>query len=535
MQGMNPDFLGPTVHQVEVEVDWIEGWAPGDVALEALKAELRHWVVTGVEISLRVDPPIPLPQWRAAEDTFGAAAALVHANGDPTRAEGDVTQLHVAYLPTLRPVGMRAALGVAMALPHGPRPEDMRMTVLLGTDAIQKIAALWIGPRKVERTVMVHELGHVLGLVSDAEHQHRGDPNHCRNSSCLMVSSRSKGAAVVAAPRAIFLGRLPTTYCSVCRGDLAAAQELFAESAKDPVAWASLTAERASAARERRIAFLLQSGDVEAAVTELRSPDQEPNLGWLLTLARTLRGLGRWEQALEAGRRLGPLDAQARAVRVRADPLMDMGRWEEALQEIEDAKARGTYEWRLEMQALLGAGRVQEADGRLRLEVEKATDPRQKARILHERLWLWRAAGDPAHALELLAPVSRRGLRADPGLALEAGRALPAQGRTEEARELLDPFARKKKAGSGWYVTDIAHARALTGDSAGALRAIERTSEWFRPGDVSLLRSRIVAVLRSPRRLADCRRTLPPGGRTTRTPISSRRTRTCAVAQRTSA
>ena len=496
LDGMNPDFLAPGVRQVQVEVDWIEGWKPGEVALQALQAEIRQWAPTGTDVSVRVDSPISRLDWSAAEDTFGHTAALVRANGDPTGGEEHVTQLHVAYVPTLRPFGMRGALGVTLPLPHGTGADEMRMSLVLGTEQIQKIAALWIGPRKVERTVLVHELGHALGLVSDGAHQHRGDPSHCRNSSCLMVSSGNKAAMVVGAPRAIFLGRLPTKFCSVCRGDLESARHLFAASEQDPVAWAKLVAERRAADRDQWIAFLLQSGDIERAVTELQSPEHAPSLEGLWTLSRTLRGLGRWEEALGAGRRLEALDPQGRSVQCRAGPLLDMGRWEEALQEIEQAKTLGTYEWRLEAQALLGAGRAQEADDRIRLMAEQqVNNPGMSTWLLRHRLWLWRAAGDPARAAGLLADVPPRDLRADPALAVEAGRALLAGGSTEQARKLLDPLAREKKAKSRWHVALVAQARALTGDAAGARRAVDAWSEWFYPGEQSLLRGEILATL----------------------------------------
>src|SRR6185503_10550934 len=205
LHGMNPGFLGPNVRRVDVEVDWIEGWKPGEAAVEALRAEIRQWAAPGAEISTRVDPPVSREDWSEAEDTFGHTAALVRANGDPTGTAEHVTELHVVYVPTLRSFGAHGALGVTLPLPHGPHAEDLRLCLVLGTEQIQKIAALWIGPRKVERTVLVHELGHALGVVSDGAHQHRGDPSHCRNSACVMVYSGNKAAMVVGAPRAIFL------------------------------------------------------------------------------------------------------------------------------------------------------------------------------------------------------------------------------------------------------------------------------------------------------------------------------------------
>lgn len=39
---MNPDCLGPGVSRIEVEIDSVEGWLPGERAIEALRTELRR-------------------------------------------------------------------------------------------------------------------------------------------------------------------------------------------------------------------------------------------------------------------------------------------------------------------------------------------------------------------------------------------------------------------------------------------------------------------------------------------------------------
>ena len=60
---------------------------------------------------------------------------------------------------------------------------------------------------------------------------------------------------------------------------------------------------------------------------------------------------------------------------------------------------------------------------------------------------------------------------------------------------LLSPLARKKKANNRGEIAAIAQARALTGDAEGALRAVERSQEWFLPGELCLRRGEVLATL----------------------------------------
>jgi len=491
LSGMNPDLLGPKVRHVHVEVDWVEGWVPGERALEAMKEELRRWIPAQAEVQVHVDEPIALERWTRAEDTFAHAAGLVREQAAAPPPEEETTDLHVVYVPSLRPFGEAGALGLTVRFPEDSRTDVTRATVLLSTERIRKVAVLWIGPRKVEHAVLVHEVGHVLGLVADGAHQHRGDPTHCRNSACLMVSSANRGALLAGAPRAIFLGRLPTAYCAACRHDLEAARSLYAS--QTPEAWSSLQTQRAIEDRRTQVAFLMESGEAEAAVVELQSweSDREVGLRWL---AQTLRGLGRAEEAFAAGRELASLDPQGRTVETRVDPLLDMGRWTEALEEVDRAKAAGYHDVRLEMRALVGAGRAEEADERLRVFASKA-DPRAVSWVHKERLWLWRAAGQPKRGVQLYQSLSSREVKRDPDLALEAGCLLLDAGRTEEAQQLLRPLAKRSKARHRGEVAAIVRARAHLGDGEGALRGMEKTKSWFYPGEFDLLRGEVLAIL----------------------------------------
>ena len=81
-------------------------------------------------------------------------------------------------------------------------------------DQIRDEARLWITGATIERTVLVHEAGHAIGL------------NHCTRPDCVMYKPRPEDGVwdwrmVLAnlAP-ALFLGRIPDDFCALCRRDL---------------------------------------------------------------------------------------------------------------------------------------------------------------------------------------------------------------------------------------------------------------------------------------------------------------------------
>ena len=78
-----------------------------------------------------------------------------------------------------------------------PAMQDNLDTLVGPIDSPADKLALAINSRLIEQMVMLHELGHAVGLVNDglpmsAKHQDDGHGHHCSNPNCLMYWMNSR-------------------------------------------------------------------------------------------------------------------------------------------------------------------------------------------------------------------------------------------------------------------------------------------------------------------------------------------------------
>ena len=124
-------------------------------------------------------------------------------------------------------------------------------TVFLFSERIAEVAALLVTPRKVEQAALVHEMGHVLGLVSNPDHQERDNPFHCTEPQCVMAYQRLRGQIYNALPET-FAGQTPNDYGDKCRADIERVKSIWVERAGDPGFRDELIARRRSQELETR-------------------------------------------------------------------------------------------------------------------------------------------------------------------------------------------------------------------------------------------------------------------------------------------
>lgn len=212
---LNPFLLTNRISErVIIEVDWVEGGEPKEEALDGLVHALVSVCPPGKAIDLRVDEAIARSAWEAARQSAdgweGLAAAAFDAHPASRRT---AERVHVLYLPE-----GDAWFGPGVSGRHESR--EGIDTVLIFFEQVRRVAQLWITPRKVEQSILIHEFGHVLGLVANPEHAQREYPAHCNRKKCVMNQPGAL-AALRNAPAALFTGKIPHDYCKRCRKDLA--------------------------------------------------------------------------------------------------------------------------------------------------------------------------------------------------------------------------------------------------------------------------------------------------------------------------
>ena len=132
--------------------------------------------------------------------------------------------IYVLYAPRSRPVYDRNVPGMTDTVELELDGDTRALPVILMfSERIRDKAMLWISPPRVERSVLIHELGHVLGLVTNPAHTQRGHPAHCTEAGCVMHQPRLRSLVYNALP-ALFAARVPSRFCRFCRDDMAAAR-----------------------------------------------------------------------------------------------------------------------------------------------------------------------------------------------------------------------------------------------------------------------------------------------------------------------
>jgi len=234
LEGMNPFLLTNLVSgRIVVEIDWIEGHEPDPVALELLQERLRTSGPPAKQIRIQLDDEIPLAIWESVPGDFRARSVQLgpHLDHDPGNwLEEEL--IYVVYVP-----GRPEFLGWTRTMTY-ERDDDLWVvpTIFMFPETIEHKAQLWVTARRIERAILVHEAGHVLGLVADPDHQERDNPRHCTEPPCVMAHMGTRAQLYNAFP-ALFGGKVPDDFGDKCRADMTRVKQIWAARAEEDPAF----------------------------------------------------------------------------------------------------------------------------------------------------------------------------------------------------------------------------------------------------------------------------------------------------------
>jgi hypothetical protein len=216
----DPDLvaLGGTT-RVDIEIDWFAQVPPDDLALEGL-ADVARRECPGKVVTIRRDTELPPARWKSCRGN-GVETALDECRGRREPAAG-VAYVHVLYCP-VNPWGEAYASNGLCRRLEKPFPH-WQIFIFKGT--LKSRAILGLGEDKVDRSCLVHEFGHALGLVANPEHRFEDGGGHCTDTGCVMTKPKLK-AVLANAALAIATGEIPWDYCDKCRADLERARQLY--------------------------------------------------------------------------------------------------------------------------------------------------------------------------------------------------------------------------------------------------------------------------------------------------------------------
>lgn len=272
VDGMNPFLLTDLVAaSVVVEVDWVEGARPTAKATRAAELTLRKYCPAGKRIRVQVDDEIPRHRWEdAAQGARGLGdLAAEYVDHDPAAWEQQ-DLIWVLYVPRSGRWFGEDNFGDSTTVTF-ERDGELRTvsTVLVSSEKLSRSARLWITAARIDRSTLVHELGHKLGLVSHPGHSQKGSPGHCSEPQCVMTHPRLRSLLYGALP-ALLAGHIPRDYCRRCRDDIRRAQVWWKRlAAADPTYVRGLCDRRLRAEREAQQAWLAERGKPAQAAAAL--------------------------------------------------------------------------------------------------------------------------------------------------------------------------------------------------------------------------------------------------------------------------
>lgn len=187
-----------------VEIDAVEGSAPNEETIETLRRCLQRHCDKSGEIQIVCNTPIPLED---AQSTRPELLALRYMDG-PTNPEhdGSTAYLYVLYYDSSKLLGKKYRQAVN---PHAkllPYPA----AIYMDTRYIEKHHL-----SKHEAQLLLHEVGHILGLTWSQKRGHDWYC-HCRDKSCLMNESYR-------VPILPFQKEQHKEFCDLCIEDIEAA------------------------------------------------------------------------------------------------------------------------------------------------------------------------------------------------------------------------------------------------------------------------------------------------------------------------
>lgn len=200
--------------RLRLELDHVAGRPPSTSALNVVRARLDELCNKPGGVEVVVDDVLPAGQ--QASWSLGELQAL-EAQARDDYAVGDLAVVHVLYLDggTDQDSASGGVLGLAYT----------GTSFALFKQSCDATANLVVSPDEVEATVLVHEVGHLLGLVNlgaplQSAHEDAAHPGHDTTSGCVMVWQVETSNL-----RQLLLngGAAPTRFDAACVDDLRAA------------------------------------------------------------------------------------------------------------------------------------------------------------------------------------------------------------------------------------------------------------------------------------------------------------------------
>ena len=212
------EYLGAAVFSdLTVEIDWVEGCKPSDRAVAGLERLLARHLPQGMTWRVVRDSEIAREEWSALRgDSIADDLGAKYIGNVPDEGTGKTT-IYVLYLPYERTAPAYLGYLRSWAIERDGVHRLLTGAVLF-SESIKRQGFLWLTDSRIERNVLVHEIGHVLGLVENRAHA-QDEAGHCTNAECVMNTLNWRTAAYWSLSGVLGIW-LPRNFCKDCREDI---------------------------------------------------------------------------------------------------------------------------------------------------------------------------------------------------------------------------------------------------------------------------------------------------------------------------
>jgi tetratricopeptide (TPR) repeat protein len=350
---------------LQIVVVPVEGESPSKRALTGFQAYLDELAPSGAQWRVSVGPTIGRVDWNNAQP--GGTGPLLEA-GFKTVASSLMPQVAVVYAPT-RPGNSRRLLGEnAVWLFSSHDPPRPLYGLYVFRDAITREARLLLSADDIEQSTLVHEFGHLLGLVGNPGHVDSRSPSHCLDKRCVMAQV-DRAFAMRHALALLAIQTLPHRYCEQCLHDIECGRQWFADSReRDAAALEKLEATQSAKTLRDLAESEYRWGRHDIAISALRAARRLDPASPVIqaTLTDYLVATGETPDRGE-GSNAALVPTDFISATKTGEELCNLGRYSEAVRLLEpwlrgsnDAHAALRF-GRVWTRALIGAGRPMEA------------------------------------------------------------------------------------------------------------------------------------------------------------------------------
>jgi hypothetical protein len=226
-QQFDPSLLADgAADRTVVEIDWVAGCKPGPDTLAGLEFVLRKYSPPRRPIDIVSDQEIRRGDWDALSSVPSRIDEIVRRYAGVEGANQPRTAWrYVLFVPE---AGRYFGHTFATVMERDGRTTTV-LGVLVSHAAHDRYAKLWIDLDRLQRMTLVHEFGHLLGLVGNPRHERR-DPAHRHHCTSLTCSMAHPTWRVIARNFAAGLfNRHMTDYCADCQADIRRTQAYWRE------------------------------------------------------------------------------------------------------------------------------------------------------------------------------------------------------------------------------------------------------------------------------------------------------------------